>query len=146
MAILLGEFWGTISLVLQIAILFLLIFGLSIVKGVRTSKKNLRIHGYLTILALAIHTILTFFIMIPTHFAELEKLGEVSFFSFSIVWSYVLFGSLVLILGSRVVWSWVSKPLNDLACLRMQKMMLPIFLVWEISAFIGVLIQLRGLL
>ena len=50
---------GNISLVLQVVILFLLILGLPHAIGVG-GKKNLIRHGYLTILALILHTILIF--------------------------------------------------------------------------------------
>jgi hypothetical protein len=142
----LGEFWGSFSIVLQVSILFLLILGLNTVKGGTAGKRNLELHGYLTILALVMHTLLTFFIMIPAHINELGKLSEVSFGTGFLVWSYVLLGSVVEILGFRVVLSWVSKPLSDLACLRVKKLMLPLFVIWEISAFIGVFIQIRGIL
>jgi hypothetical protein len=46
---------GNVVLSLQIVILFLLILGLPFVKG-KDSKKNLTRHGYLTALALALHT------------------------------------------------------------------------------------------
>lgn len=50
---------GNISLVFQVVILFLLILGLPFVRGMG-GEKNLMRHGYLTVLALILHTILIF--------------------------------------------------------------------------------------
>ena len=69
---------GDISLVLQVVILFLLILGLPLVR--RTgNKKNLMRHGYLTVLALILHTILILIVMIPSFSSGFGELGELSF-------------------------------------------------------------------
>ena len=56
---------GNISLILSIISLFLLVLGVPLVRNLK-SAENFRRHGYLTIVALAIETILVFIIMIPS--------------------------------------------------------------------------------
>lgn len=66
---------GDTVLSLQIVILFLLMLGLPFVKD-RDSKKNIMRHGYLTALALVLHTILILVIMIPSLNTNFQAIGE----------------------------------------------------------------------
>ena len=56
---------GSISLALQVTILFLLIIGLPFVKG-KDSKNNAKRHGYSTLAAIVLHTVLIFGVMVPS--------------------------------------------------------------------------------
>ena len=136
---------GDISLVLQVVILFLLILGLPLVKGIG-GKKNLMRHGYLTILALILHTVLIFSVMIPSFSNGLGELGELSFLNAFNVWSHAILGTAAEILGFIVVGFWVSKPLTNMACTRVKKIMLPLFIIWTISLINGALIHILGVL
>jgi hypothetical protein len=143
MAVPLSEFWGSLSLILQVIVLFLLLFGLTTVKGVSTDKRNLKLHGYLTILALAMQTVLTFLVIIPS---ATGLLSQASLLLSFMIGAYAFLASVAEILGFAVVWFWVSKPLNDMACLRAKKLMLPLFIIWEACAFAGVFLQIQTLL
>ena len=136
---------GDISLVLQVVILFLLILGLPFAKGFG-GKKNLLIHGYLTILALVLHTVLIFIVMIPSFSSGLGELGEFSFLNAFNVWSHVVLGSAAEILGFIVVGFWISKSPSKMACGKIKILMLPLFIVWTISLVNGALIHILEML
>jgi hypothetical protein len=136
---------GDISLVLQIVILFLLILGLPFVKGLGI-KKNFLMHGYLTILALLTHSVLIFVVMIPVFNNGIGDLGGLSFLSALTVWSHVILGTVAEISGLLVIGFWISKPLSNMNCLRMKKVMLPLFIIWTISIVNGAIIHILGLL
>jgi hypothetical protein len=136
---------GNISLILQVVILFLLVLGLPFVKGLG-GKKNLLIHGYLTVLALVLHTVLIFIVMIPSFSSGFGELGELSVLNAFNVWSHVVLGTAAEILGFFVVGFWVFKSPSKMACGRMKVLMLPLFIVWAISLVNGVLIHILGML
>jgi hypothetical protein len=136
---------GNVSFVLQIVILFLLILGLPLARGFGV-KKNLMRHGYLTVLALILHTLIIFIVMIPSFGNGLGDLGELSFpYSFT-VWSHVVLGTVAEVLGVLVVGFWVSKPLSNMACARVKKLMLPLFVIWTLAVVNGALVHILGML
>lgn len=136
---------GDASLVLQVVIFFLLTLGLPFVKGIGT-KKNFLIHGSLTVLALILHTVLVFIAMIPSLGGGFEGFVDLSpSFSF-IFWSHVILGTVALILGFTVIGFWVSKPLSNLACTRMKKVMAPLLIIWAISLINGALVHILKIL
>jgi hypothetical protein len=136
---------GNVSLVLQIVILFLLILGLPLVKGFGV-KKNLMRHGYLTVLALILHTFLIFIVMIPTFGNGLGELGKLSFPYSLTVWSHVILGTTAEVLGILIVGFWVTKPLSNMACMKMKKIMLPLFVIWTLAIINGALVHIFGML
>lgn len=136
---------GNISLILQITILFLLILGLPLIR-IRDTKKNLMRHGYSTVVALILHSILIFIVMIPVFSNGIPELSELDFFSSLTVYSHVILGTLAEILGVIIVVFWFSKPLMNMACARLRKVMLPLFIIWIISLINGSLIHILGLL
>jgi hypothetical protein len=136
---------GNVSLVLQIVILFLLILGLPLVRGFGV-KKNLVRHGYLTVLALILHTVLIFIVMIPSFGHGLGELGELSFLYSFTVWSHVILGTVAEVLGILVVGFWVSKPLSNMACFKVKKIMAPLFVIWTLSIVNGALVHIFGML
>jgi hypothetical protein len=136
---------GNISLVLQVVILFLLILGLPFAKGFG-GKKNLMRHGYLTVLALILHTLLIFMVMIPSFNNGLGELGGLTFPYALTVWSHVILGTAAEILGIIVVGFWVSKPLSNMACARTKKVMLPLFIIWSLAIINGALVHILGML
>ena len=136
---------GNVSLVLQFVILFLLILSLPLARGFGV-KKNLMRHGYLTVLALILHTFLIFIVMIPTFGNGLGELGGLSFPYSLTVWSHVILGTTAEVLGILVVGFWMSKPLSNMACTRMKKIMLPLFVTWTLAIINGALVHLFGML
>ena len=136
---------GNISLILQIVILFLLILGLPFAKGFAT-KKNLTTHGYLTILALVLHTILIAIVMIPSLREGLAEIGELSLFDSFTVWSHAILGTLAEVAGIIIIGFWFSKPLKNLSCYKVKKLMLPLFIIWIIAIINGTLIHILQML
>lgn len=136
---------GNISLILQVTILFLLVLGLPFARTAG-GKKNLIRHGYMTALALALHTILIFMVMIPTFTNGIPELSDLSFLNGLTVWSHIILGTIAEALGAVVVGFWFSKPLANMACLKMRKIMLPLFVIWTISVINGALVHILGML
>ena len=135
---------GNVSLILQVVILFLLIIGLPFVRGVG-SKKNFVRHGYLTVLALVLHTILIFIVMIPTFANGVGTITALPILNIFNVLSHAILGTAAEVLGFIVVGSWLAKPLKNMACLKTKKIMLPLFIIWAISLVNGVLIHILGM-
>jgi hypothetical protein len=136
---------GNISLVLQIVILFLLILGLPFVKGLGV-KKNFLTHGYLTVLALILHSVIIFIAMLPVFSNGIGELGGLSFLAALTVWSHAILGTTAEIFGVIVIGFWVSKPLSNMTCLRMKRLMLPLFIIWTISIVNGAIIHIFSIL
>jgi cellulose synthase/poly-beta-1,6-N-acetylglucosamine synthase-like glycosyltransferase len=135
---------GNVSLILQVAILFILILGLPFARGVGSNKNFVR-HGYLTILALALHTILIFISMIPTFANGVGTITALPILNIFNVLSHAILGTTAEVLGFIVVGSWLAKPLKNMACLKTKKIMLPLFAIWTISLVNGALIHILGM-
>jgi hypothetical protein len=132
---------GNISLYLQVMILFFLILGIPFVKGAGV-KKNFVTHGYLTIIALVLHTILIFIVMIPTFsegFADISRLPLLNAVN---VWSHAILGTLAEIMGFVIVGLWLTKPLSNMGCMKAKKVMMPLFIIWVISVVNGAAIHI----
>ncbi len=136
---------GNVSLVLQIVILFLLVLGLPFVKGIN-SKKNLARHGYLTIVALVLHTILILIVMVPSFTGNFGEIGELSAIALFTVWSHAVLGTTAEVLGIILVGVWLSKPLSKMNCAKMKRWMAPTFIIWAVSIVNGALVHILGLL
>lgn len=136
---------GNVVLSLQIVILFLLVLGLPFVKG-RDSKKNLMRHGYLTALALMLHTVLIFIIMIPSLDSNLQAIGELTILESINVWSHAVLGTAAEVSGAILVGSWMLKSPSKMTCARRKAWMMPIFVIWTVSLVNGALIHILGLI
>jgi hypothetical protein len=136
---------GNISLVLQVVILFVLLLGLPFVKGTGNSKNFIR-HGYLTVLALVLHAILIFIVMIPAFAEGIVEISNLPLLSTINVLSHAILGTIAEVLGFVIVGLWVSKPLKNMACLKAKRIMLPLFIIWTISLINGAIIHILGML
>jgi len=76
-------------------------------------------HGYLTIFALILHSVLIFIVMIPVFNNGIGELGGLSLLAALTVWSHVILGTVAEILGIIVIGFWVSQPLSDMTCLSL---------------------------
>jgi hypothetical protein len=135
---------GNISLILQIIILFLLTSGFPLAKGI--NKKKLAWHGYLTIAALILHTILILIVMVPSFTGSFEEIGELSAISSFTVWSHAVLGTAAEVLGIILVGAWLSKPTSRMNCAKMKRWMTPTFIIWVISIINGAIVHILGLL
>jgi hypothetical protein len=136
---------GNVVLSLQVAIMFLLILGLPFVRGFG-GKKNLMRHGYLTVLAVILHTVLIFLVMVPSFINGLGELNSLSLLSAFDVWSHAILGTTAEVLGIIIIVFWFSKPLTQMRCAKMKRWMMPTFIIWMISLINGTLIHILGLL
>ncbi len=100
---------------IQIVILFLLVLGLPFVRGT-SSKKNLMWHGYSTLAALILHTILIFFIMVPSLAGDFGELSELSLFDSFTVWSHAVLGTAAEVLAIILVAPWLLSGPANLKC------------------------------
>ena len=136
---------GNVSLILQVVILFLLILGLPMIRGANT-KKSLMRHGYLTVVALVLHTILIFAVMVPSFAKGFGELGEISILDSFNVWSHAVLGTTAEVLGIILIVSWLAKKPSTMGCAKLKKWMLPTFVIWVISLVNGTLIHILGML
>ena len=136
---------GDVSLALQIVILFLLILGLPFARG-PSNRKNLIWHGYSTVAALVLHTILIFLVMVPSLASGLGEMGELSLFDSVTVWSHAVLGSAAEVLAIILIAYWAAKGPSQMACGKMKKWMAPIFVIWVISVVNGALVHLLGMI
>jgi len=130
---------GGISLAIQVVILFLLILGVPFVKGVG-GKKNYLVHGYVTVLAVIMHTIVIFYVMVPTFSSDLGLFSGFSFVNLIISFSHIIFGAAAEVLGVIIVGHWLAKSPSKLACFKMRRLMLPLFIVWTLSVVTGAIV------
>lgn len=136
---------GNVSLMLQVVILFLLILGIPLVRGV-TTKKNLIWHGYLTVAALVLHTALIFIVMVPSFSKGFGELGGLSVVDSFTVWSHAVLGTAAEVLAIIIIAPWLYRHPSTMACARMKKWMLPTFIIWIIAIVNGTIIHVLGML
>ncbi len=139
------DFSGDISLALQIVVLFLLILGLPFIRGAG-NLKNLMWHGYSTVAALVLHSVIIFWVMIPSLSDGIGELAGASMFFLITVISHVVMGTIAEIIGVIIVVLWLAQGTKKMACLKRKKWMAPLFIVWVISVINGMLIHLLGML
>jgi hypothetical protein len=136
---------GNVSLSIQIVILFLLILGLPLVRRGESAKENLIVHGYLTLAAILLHTVLILIVMIPSFTTGLGEFTTLSFLASLTFWSHAVLGTTAEVLGIIIVVSWLSKPLSRMACVKTRAWMWPTFIIWTVSIINGALIHVLGL-
>jgi hypothetical protein len=136
---------GNVSLILQVAILFLLVLGLPLSRG-QGSKKNFVRHGYSTLAALVLHSILIFVVMIPTLIEGTSEFSTLTFLALVTVWSHAVLGTLAWILGIVVIGAWLWKGPSKMTCTLWKKWMMPTFIIWVISIVNGALVHIFSLL
>jgi hypothetical protein len=136
---------GNVSLALQVAILFLLVLGLPFIRG-QNGKKNLMWHGYSTVAALVLHTILILIVMIPSFTTGFSEFGELTLFNSITVWSHAVLGTTAEILGIVLVVAWLCMGPTKMACVLWKKWMMPTFIIWTVSIVNGALLHILGML
>ncbi len=136
---------GNISLSIQIVILFLLVLGLPYFRK-PANQKNWLFHGYSTVAALLLHTVLILIVMIPSFANGLGELAELTLFASVTVWSHAILGTAAEIVGIIIVALWLSKGPSKLVCVKYKKWMMPLFIIWIISIINGALVHILGML
>ena len=135
---------GNIALILSIISLFLLILGIPLVRNLR-NVENFKRHGYLTIVALAIETILVFVVMIPSFTNNLNEILLLSPLSALNTWLHVCLGVVAEVAGFVYVAVWLAFSPSTMQCTRFRRYMMPTFIIWIIAIVSGALIHLLQL-
>lgn len=136
---------GNTSLTLQIVILFLLVLGLPFFRGQR-NQKNLTTHGYFTVAALILHTILILIVMIPSFTSGLGELSSLTLFNAVTVWSHIVLGTVAEVLGIIIIGGWLGRGPKKITCYMLRRWMMPTFVIWVISIVNGALIHILGMI
>ncbi len=135
------DFQGNLVSVIQVIALILLVIGVYPYR-IRTKNRNLIIHGFLSILALALNLATVFFAMIPTFTDMLATISDLSIAESTIVWVHIASGIAAIMLGFVIIISWVTHPLGELGCSKTWRLMIPTFLVWILSLILGLAIHI----
>jgi hypothetical protein len=134
------DFQAIIVSVIQLIALILLLIGVYPIR-IRTKNRNLIMHGFLTILALALNLTTVIVVMIPAFSVSINLLGGLSILQATIVYLHVALGAAALTLGFVIIASWIIHPLGELGCSKVWRLMLPTFLIWTVSLILGLVIH-----
>lgn len=131
---------GNIVIAVQIIALILLTIGVYPYR-IRIKNRNLIMHGFLSIIALALNISTIFYVMVPTIGSGIGLLGELSILQAAIVWLHVGIGIAAVALGFLIIVSWIVYPLAELGCSRTWRLMIPTFAFWAFSLILGAVIH-----
>ena len=134
------DFEGNIVSIIQIIALLLLIIGVYPYR-IRTKNRNLIMHGFLSILAVALNLATTIAVMIPAFIENIALIRELSILTSTIVWLHVASGVAAILLGFVIIASWVTHPLGELGCSKTWRLMIPTFLIWTLALVLGLAIH-----
>ncbi len=132
---------GNISLTLSVACLFLLIAGIPLVRNLK-SAENFKRHGYLTIIALVVETILVLIFMIPSFINDFDAILSLSPLYALDTWLHVGLGVVAEVAGFVYVLMWLAFSPSKMKCVRFSKYMMPTFIIWIVVVISGALIHL----
>jgi hypothetical protein len=130
------DFQGNLVSIVQVIALILLVIGVYPYR-IRTKNRNLIMHGFLSILALALNLATVVSVMIPVLSSEIIFVQGLSILQMTIVWFHVALGIAAVVLGFVIIASWLLHPLGELGCARTWRLMLPTFLIWLLALVLG---------
>jgi hypothetical protein len=136
---------GNIVSVIQIIALMLLTIGVYPYR-IRTKNRNLIMHGFLSIIALALNLATIFYVMLPTFNSMFGLFLKLSNIQMVTVWLHTAFGAAAVVLGFVIIVSWITHPLGELGCSKTWKLMIPTFAVWAISLILGIIIHVFNII
>ena len=136
---------GNIVSIVQIIALLLLTVGVYPYR-IRTKNRNLIMHGFLSITALALNLATIFYVMIPTFLSSTGVFGELSIVQAAVVLIHVGFGVATVAAGLVIIISWVRHPLGELGCAKTWRFMIPTFVIWAFTLIMGLIIHFYGIL
>lgn len=135
------DFQGNVVSVVQVIALILLIIGVYPYR-IRTKNRNLLMHGFLSILALAINLATTISVMIPTFSTSIALISRLPILQSTIVWLHAASGTAGIMLGFVIIASWITHPLGELGCSKTWRLMMPTFLIWALALVLGATIHI----
>ena len=136
---------GDIVTAIQIIALILLTIGVYPYR-IRTKNRNLIIHGFLSIMALALNLATIFYVMIPTFIFGTASLDSLSILQAAAVFLHVGFGVATVVSGLAIIISWIIHPLGELGCAKTWRLMIPTFIIWAFTLILGVIIHFYEIL
>ncbi len=132
---------GNITLSLSIIILFMLVLGLPLVRGIN-NKRNLMKHGYLTTVAMLLETILVFVVMVPSALSSSSAILSLSPAYAINTWLHFGLGIVAEVSGFWFIGLWVVFSRSNMRCVTARKYMMPALIIWIIAIITGALIHL----
>ena len=123
-----------INLVLQVVMLIIIVVGL-----VYKSKRKFKIHGGLMGIAVILHLISLFAVMLPSFNDGYDYFTTAtSELGVQTIWIHAVPGAIALILGTVLVAAWALRPSNIASCSRRKRIMDITTLLWLISLMFGI--------
>ncbi len=138
------DFQGDIVSVIQVIALILLIIGVY-PNRIRTKNRNLIMHGFLSIIALALNLGTVISVMIPVFSSTLIPNSGLSILQSTIIWLHVASGIAAIVLGFVIIVSWILHPLGELGCTKVWRLMIPTFLIWALALILGLTIHIYSI-
>jgi hypothetical protein len=135
------DFQGNVVSAIQIVALILLVIGVYPYR-VRTKNRNLIMHGFLSIVAIGLNVATVLAVMIPTFSGSLGSIVNLSLVQSAVVWSHAVLGTVAIVLGFVIIFSWVTHPLGELGCSKTWRLMIPTFAVWALALILGLTIHI----
>jgi uncharacterized membrane protein YozB (DUF420 family) len=125
-------FLSDVNLLLQLAILVVLILAFFF-----KSRKSYLKHGATMGIAVTLHTVLIFAIMVPSFASLVGSFGNLLWPSALAVLSHAVLGSLVELLGLYLVLAWALNRWNVKVCHGNKRFMKPTIILWLIEIALG---------
>ncbi|MGB8781152.1 MAG: hypothetical protein WCD81_10955 [Candidatus Bathyarchaeia archaeon] len=125
-------FLSDVNLLLQLAILVVLILAVFF----KARQSYLR-HGALMGIAVTLHTVLIFSIMVPSFASLVGSFGNLLWSSALVILLHAVLGSLVELLGLYLVLAWALNRWNVKVCFGNKRFMKPTIILWLIEIALG---------
>jgi len=125
-------FLSDVNLLLQLAILVVLILAVFF-----KSRQNYLKHGATMGIAVTLHTVLIFSIMVPSFASLVGTFGNLPWPSALVILLHAGLGSLVELLGLYLVLAWALNHWNIKVCVGNKRFMNPTIILWLIEIALG---------
>ena len=123
-----------INLILQTVMSIVIVIGL-----VYKSKRKFKIHGELMGIAVILHILSLFAVMLPSFNDGYDYFTTAtSDLGVQTTWIHVIPGAIAMVLGIVLVGAWALGPANIAACSRRKRLMDITTLLWFISLIFGI--------
>jgi uncharacterized membrane protein YozB (DUF420 family) len=123
-----------INLILQVVMFIVIVVGV-----VYKNKRKFKMHAQLMGVALILHIISFFAVMLPSFSDGYEYfVTATSELGVLTMWIHAVPGAVSMILGMFLVVAWALRPVNIAACSKRKRMMDVVTLFWLISLIFGI--------
>jgi hypothetical protein len=139
------DFQGILVSVIQVIALVMLVIGVYPYR-IRTKNTNLIMHGFLSIIAIGLNLATVLSIMIPVFTGNLVFISNLSLVQSAVVWLHAVLGTVAIVLGLIIIFSWVTHPLGELGCSKTWRLMIPTFVIWTFVLVLGLAIHIYNII